>query len=62
MNLIIIPSGVVELAEWCNSFAIVPKPIRKVQLYLDPARLNNTLIRPPNRESTVNDILPKLPN
>ena len=36
--------------------------MRKVRLCLDPARLNQTLIRPEHRGPTHNDILPKLNN
>ena len=34
---IIAPLGVDEMAEWCNSFVVVPKANGKVQLCLDPA-------------------------
>ena len=34
---IIAPLGVDEMAEWCNSFVVVPKANDKVQLCLDPA-------------------------
>ena len=43
---IITPLGVDELAEWCNSFVLVPKANGKVMLCLDPVRLNQALIRP----------------
>ena len=29
--------GVDEMAEWCNSFVVVPKANGKVQICLDPA-------------------------
>ena len=41
---------------------LVPKANGKVRLCLDPARLNQALIRPVLRGSTLNDILPKLDN
>ena len=50
------------MVEWCNSFIVVPKPNGKVRLCLDPARLNQVLIRPVHRGPTLNDILPKLNN
>ena len=34
---IITPLGVDEMAEWCNSFVLVPKANNKVRLCLDPA-------------------------
>ena len=48
-----------ETAEWCNSFVLVPKSNGKVRLCLDPASLNQALIRPMHRGPTLNDILPK---
>ena len=59
---IIAPLGVDETVEWCNSFVLVPKVNGKVRLCLDPAWLNQALIRPVCREPTHNDILPKLNN
>ena len=56
------PPGVDEMSEWCNSFLLVPKANRKVRLYLDPAWLNQALIRLVHREPTIDDILPKLNN
>ena len=50
------------MAEWCNSFVLVPKANGKVRLCLDPFRLNQALIRPIHRGPTLNDILPKLNN
>ena len=35
---LIVPLGVDETLEWCNSFKLVPKPDGKVQLYLGPAK------------------------
>ena len=59
---IITPLGVGEMAEWCNSFVLVPKANGKVRLCLDPAQLNQALIRPIHRGPTLNDILPRLNN
>ena len=59
---IITPLGVDEMAEWCNSFVLVPKANGKARLCLDPARPNQALIRPIHRGPTLNDILPKLNN
>ena len=59
---IIAPVGVDKTSEWCNSFVVVPKAKGKVRLCLDPACLNQALIRPIHREPTLNDILPKLKN
>ena len=57
---IIVSLDVDEMSEWCNSFVLVPKANDKVQLCLDPARLNSILIRPVHRDVTLNDILPRL--
>ena len=59
---IITPLGVDEMAECCNSFVLVPKADGKVRLGLDPAWLNQALIRPIHRGLTLNDILPRLNN
>ena len=59
---IIAPLGVDEMAEWCNSFVVVPKANGKVWLCLDPVQLNQVLIRPIHRGPTLNDILSKLNN
>ena len=59
---IITPLGVDEMAEWCNSFVLVPKANSKVWLCLDPALLNQALIRLIYRGPTLNDILPRLNN
>ena len=37
---IITPLGVDEMAEWYNSFVLVPKANGKVRLFLDPMQLN----------------------
>ena len=50
------------MAEWCNSFVLVPKANGKVRLCLDLVRLNQALIRPIHRGLTLNDILPRLNN
>ena len=57
---IIMPFGVDKTSEWCNSFVLVPKANDKVSLCLDPAWLNQALIRPVHWGPTLNDILPKL--
>ena len=59
---IITPMGVAETAEWCYSFVLVPKANGKVRLCLDPAQLNQALIRPVHWDPTLNNILPKLSN
>ena len=59
---IIVPLGVDETMEWCNSFVLVPKANGRVKLCLDPAWLNQALIRPVQRGPTLNDILPKFNN
>ena len=59
---IITPLVVDEMAEWYNSFVLVPKANRKVMLCLDLSWLNQALIRPIHRGLTLNDILPKLNN
>ena len=59
---IITPLGVDETAEWSNSFVLVPKVNGKVRMCLDPAQLNQALIRPIHRGPTLNDILPRLNN
>ena len=59
---IITPLGVDKRSEWCNSFVLAPKVNSKVRLCLDPAWLNQVLIRPIHRGPTLNNILPKLNN
>ena len=56
---IITPLGVDEMVELCHGFVLVPKPNVKVRLYLDPARLNQVLIRLIHRGPILNDIFPK---
>ena len=56
---IITPLGVNETVEKCNSFVLVPKVNGKVRLCLDPARIDQALIRPVHRGPMLNDILPK---
>ena len=46
---IIAPLGMDETTEWCNGFALVPKPNDKASLCLDPLRLSQALIQPDNR-------------
>ena len=57
---IMTPLSVHEMAEWCNSFILIPKPNDKVRLCLEPPRLNQALIRLVHRGSTLNEIFPKL--
>ena len=57
---IIMPLGVDETLEWYKSFVLVPKANGKVRLCLDPAQLNQALIRPVHQGLTLSDILPKL--
>ena len=59
---IITSLGIDETVEWCNSFVLVPKANGKVRLCLDPARLNQALIRPVHRGPMLNDIIPRLNN
>ena len=61
MNIITL-LGVDEPSEWCNSFVLVPKANGKVRLCLDPAQLNQALIRPVHRGPTLYNILPRLNN
>ena len=58
---IIVLLDVYETLEWCNSFVLVLKANEKVQLWLDPAKLNKVLNRPVHRRSDLNDLLPRLP-
>ena len=59
---IVTPLGVKKMAEWHNSYVSVPKANGKVRLCLDPAWLNQALIRPIHRGPALNDMLPKLNN
>ena len=59
---IITPLGVDEVLEWCSSFVVVPKAYGKVRLCLDPAQLNEVLIRSVHRWPILNNILMKLSN
>ena len=56
------PLGVDETAEWCNSFVLVIKSNDRVRLCLDPAWLNQVLIKLVHRGPILNDILPRLNN
>ena len=56
----ITPLGVGEVSEWCHSFVVVLKANGKVRLCLDPAQLNQMLIRSVHRGPMLNNILPKL--
>ena len=59
---IIAPLRVDKMAEWCNSFVVVPKANGKVWLCLDPVQFNQALTRPIHRGPTLKDILQKLNN
>ena len=59
---IIYTLGVDEMAEWCNSFVLVPKANGRVMLCLDPVQLNQALIRLIHWDLTLYDILPRLNN
>ena len=50
---IITPLGIDEMTEWCNIFVLIPKPNGKVRLCLDPARLNQVLMRASHRGLTL---------
>ena len=54
---IIVPLGMDETSEWCNSFVLISKVNCKERLCLDAARLNEALIRSVHRGPTLNDIL-----
>ena len=54
------PIGVDEISEQCNSFVLVLKPSGEVRPYLNPARLNQALIRPVHRGIANNNILLKI--
>lgn len=57
---ILIPLAADERSEWCNSFVCVPKSNGSVRLCIDPAQLNQAIIRPVHRGKTMQDILPTL--
>ena len=59
---IITPLQIDEMAEWCNSLVLVPKHNGKVRTCLEPARLNQLLIRLVHRGPTLIDIFPNLNN
>ena len=50
--------GGVEVAEWCNSFMIVPKLNDTIYLCLDPTRLVQAVIKLVHRGPISNDMLP----
>ena len=52
--------GIDETAKWCNSFVLVSKLNGKIRLCLDPARLNQVLIRLVHGGPTQNDIFPQI--
>ena len=55
-------TGVDKMAEWCNSFVIIPQLNGTGCLCLDPMRLNQALMRPVQRGPPINYILSKLIN
>ena len=55
-----VPLDVNEPSEWCNSFVLVPKANGKVQLCLDPTRLNKALFRSLHKGHILNYILMRL--
>ena len=57
---VFIPLGVDEMSEWCNCFVLVLYSNGNVRLFLDPAILNQDLIRPVHRDPTPNQIFPKI--
>ena len=57
---IITSLGIDKIAEWCNSFILIPKPSGKVWLCLDPGRLNQVFMRPVYRGPTLNYIIQKI--
>ena len=55
------PLSLDERSEWCNSFVAIPKPRKnEVRICIDPAKLNEAIIRPVHRGQTVSDILANL--
>ena len=59
---ILVPLGIDETDEWCNSFVVVPKLNGIVRLYLDLEGLKQALIWPIYRGETLQDITLKLKN
>ena len=59
---IITPLDGDETVKWSNSFVLVQNLNGKVRLCLDPARLNQAVIRLVHRGPPLNDKLPKLNN
>ena len=55
-----IPLGIDETYELCNSFILVAKPNGNIRLCLDPPKLNKALIRSIYRGPTLDDIIPRL--
>ena len=59
-QIIIVLIGIDKLTEWCNNSVLMSIPNGTVWLCLNPARLNQVLIRPVHRWPTINNILPRL--
>ena len=57
---IIASLAVDEPSEWCNSFVCATKSNGSLRFCLDPARLNEAIIRPYHYTPTLEDVLPKL--
>jgi len=57
---IIAPLAVDEPSDWCNNVVCVTKADGGIRLCLDPAKLNEAIIRPYHYTPTLEDVLPKL--
>ena len=57
---IIAPLCAHKTSEWCNNFVFIPKPSEETRVCLNPARLNQALIKPVHWGMTTDDIFPKL--
>ena len=57
---IIASLAVDEPSEWCNSFICASKSNGNLRFCLDPAKLNEAIIRPYHYTPTLEDVLPKL--
>ena len=49
-----------ETSRWVNQFVCVSKANGKIRFCLDPAKLNEAIVRPYHYTPTLDDILPKL--
>ena len=57
---IIVPLGIAEPSEWCNSFVCVWKLNGKISLCLDPTQLNKYIVHPHHNAELAEDLLAKL--